>query len=81
MGISAGGGFASKFVRNHGHYDPAGGYRKRGGGGKWTGGDLADGYGTHGDAMPWSEYEAWQREICLVERRKLLQPIIAPYIS
>ena len=63
MGVSAGGGFSSKFVRNHGHYDPAGGYRKRGGGGKWSGGDLADGYGTHDDAMPWAEYEAWQREI------------------
>lgn len=63
MGVSAGGGFASKFIRNHGHYDPAGGYRKRGGGGKWSGGDLADGYGTHDDAMPWPEYEAWQREI------------------
>ena len=63
MGVSAGGGFSSKFVRNHGHYDPAGGYRKRGGGGKWSGGDLADGYGTHDDAMPWAEYEAWQRQI------------------
>lgn len=63
MGVSAGGGFSSKFVRNHGHYDPAGGYRKRGGGGKWTGGDLADGYGAHDDAMPWKEYEDWQRLI------------------
>lgn len=63
MGVSAGGGFASKFIRNHGHYDPAGGYRKRGGGGKWSGGDLADGYGTHDDKMPWGEYEEWQRAI------------------
>lgn len=63
MGVTAGGGFSSKFVRNHGHYDPTGGYRKRGGGGKWSGGDLADGYGTHDDKMPWAEYEAWQREI------------------
>lgn len=63
MGVSAGGGFASKFIRNHGHYDPAGGYRQRGGHGKWSGGDLADGYGTHDDKMPWPEYEAWQREI------------------
>jgi site-specific DNA-methyltransferase (adenine-specific) len=63
MGVSAGGGFSSKFIRNHGHYDPAGGYRKRGGGGKWSGGDLADGYGAHDDKMPWDEYEAWQREV------------------
>lgn len=61
MGVTAGGGFASKFVRNHGHYDPDAGYRKRGGGGKWSGGDLADGYGTHSDNMPWNEYEDWQR--------------------
>jgi site-specific DNA-methyltransferase (adenine-specific) len=63
MGVSAGGGFSSKFIRNHGHYDPIGGYRKRGGAGKWSGGELANGYGTHGDAMPWPEYEAWQRGI------------------
>ncbi len=58
MGVSADGGFAG-----HGHYDSAGGYRKRGGGGKWTGGDLADGYGIHADAMAWPEYESWQRQI------------------
>jgi len=65
MGVSAGGGFASKFIRNHGHYDPAGGYRARGGGGKWTGGELADGYEMHDDAMPWPEYEEWQRSVLL----------------
>ena len=63
MGVSAGGGFASKFVRNHGHYAADGGYRKRGGGGKWTGGDLADGYGVHDDRMEWGAYEEWQRSI------------------
>lgn len=63
LGVSAGGGFASKFVRNHGHYDPNGSYRKRGGGGKWTGGALADGYGAHDDKMPWDEYEEWQRTV------------------
>lgn len=63
MGVSAGGGFASKFVRNHGHYNPTGGYRKRGGMGKWSGGELADGYGAHNDKMPWPEYEQWQRDI------------------
>lgn len=59
LGVSAGGGFA----RNHGNYDPNGGYRKRGGGGKWNGGALADGYGAHDDKMPWGEYEDWQRHV------------------
>lgn len=63
LGVSAGEPSASKFIRNHGHYDPSGGYRKRGGAGKWSGGDLADGYGTHADNMPWPEYEAWQKEV------------------
>ena len=63
LGVSAGGGFAKNSTRNHGHYDPAGGYRKRGGHGKWSGGDLADGYGLHDDAMPWADYEAWQKKI------------------
>jgi len=64
LGVSAGGGFASKFVRNHGNYAadaPLG--KKRGGCGKWSGGALANGYGTHDDAMPWEEYEEWQRQI------------------
>jgi len=62
LGITTGGGFPT------GHYDPDApmGY-KRGGMGKWpkaaaTGG-LASGYGTHDDAMPWPQYEAWQRQI------------------
>lgn len=62
MGVIPG-GFASKVVRNHGHYDADAGYRKRGGGDKWSGGDLADGYGTHDDKMPWADYEDWQRGI------------------
>jgi site-specific DNA-methyltransferase (adenine-specific) len=63
LGVSSGGGFASKFVRNHGHYASDAGYRKRGGAGKWSGGDLADGYGAHSDNMPWEQYEAWQRDV------------------
>lgn len=64
LGVTTGGGFPSKFVRNHGHYTDDAGMKRRGGGGKWHGGDLADiGYGTHNDRMPWLEYEAWQREI------------------
>jgi site-specific DNA-methyltransferase (adenine-specific) len=66
MGVSAGGGFASKFIRNHGHYAADGGYRKRGGGGKWTGGDLADGYGSHDDKMERAAYEEWQRAILML---------------
>lgn len=63
LGVTTGGGFASNFVRNHGHYSADSGMRKRGGGGKWSGGALADGYGVHTDDMPWPDYEAWQREI------------------
>jgi DNA modification methylase len=54
LGVSAGGGF--------GHYVDDVGMRSRGGGGKWTGGALANGYADHGDAMPIPEYEAWQRQ-------------------
>jgi site-specific DNA-methyltransferase (adenine-specific) len=61
LGVSPGGGFAAKFVRNHGHYDPDGGYRLRGGAGKWSGGALADGYDGHNDKMPWEEYVRWQQ--------------------
>lgn len=66
LGVTTGGGFAgngaSKFVRNHGHYrDDARLGKARGGGGKWTGGALADGYGACDDALPMPEYEARQR--------------------
>jgi site-specific DNA-methyltransferase (adenine-specific) len=61
MGVSAGGGFAN----NRGHYKSDCGYKKRGGGGKWNGGDLAHGYGVHDDKMPWVEYEDWQRRFLL----------------
>lgn len=59
LGTSTGGGF--------GHYAAdarigSPGTGKRGGGGKWHGGALADGYADHGDAMPIAEYETWQRE-------------------
>lgn len=46
-----------------GHYASAVGMRQRGGGGKWGGGQLADGYGLHDDALPHDEYVAWQREV------------------
>jgi site-specific DNA-methyltransferase (adenine-specific) len=54
LGVSSGGGF--------GHYSDAAGLSQRGGGGKWTGGALAHGYGGYGDAMPPAEYEAWQKD-------------------
>lgn len=66
LGVTSGGGFASKSVRNHGHYSPNAPLGKRRGGcGKWSGGALAEGYGTHDDAMPWEQYEKWQRDIIL----------------
>lgn len=61
LGVSPGGGFPGKFRRNHGHYNPNGGYRGRGGAGKWSGGELANGYDSHDDMMPWADYEEWQR--------------------
>jgi modification methylase len=64
MGVIAGGaGFSNTFRRRRGHYDPNGGYRKRGGAKKWKGGELANGYGAHDDKLPWVDYEIWQREV------------------
>lgn len=57
LGVTAGGGF--------GHYAADVGLRQRGGGGKWSGGELAHGYSDHNDAMPLAEYEAWQRAVLL----------------
>jgi site-specific DNA-methyltransferase (adenine-specific) len=68
LGNTSGGGFAGVRV---GHYSDAAGMRKRGGGGKWNGGALADGYGVHADNMPHAEYVAWQREILCECWRKL----------
>lgn len=31
--------------------------------GKWSGGDLASGYGCHNDDMPHEEYVAWQQKV------------------
>lgn len=54
------GGFPGKKL---GHYSNASRLGKRGGMGKWSGGALAHGYGSHDDAMPHAEYVEWQREI------------------
>lgn len=62
LGTTTGGGFPSL-----GHYDAAGGYSGRGGGGKWKAaarnGGIANGYGSHDDAMPHAEYVAWQQNV------------------
>lgn len=46
-----------------GHYVGDARLGKRGGSGKWSGGELADGYGLHADNMPHDEYVAWQRRV------------------
>ena len=55
LGVSSGGGFSGidGYIRGIG----------RGVKGKWTGGDLANGYGQHDDAMPYSKYVDWQRGV------------------
>lgn len=70
LGTSSGGGFPGKQL---GHYPADAKLSKRGGCGKWSGGALADGYGTHDDAMPHEEYVAWQKE-CLLAMWRLLKP-------
>jgi site-specific DNA-methyltransferase (adenine-specific) len=44
-----------------GHYPESAGLGKRGGAGKWGGGDLVRGYGSHDDAMPHARYVRWQK--------------------
>ena len=56
LGVSTGGGFPV------GHYAADAPLGRRGGSGKWSGGELAHGYGSHKDAMPPAAYEAWQRD-------------------
>lgn len=60
LGNTTGGGFPDRF----GHYRKSTGLAGRGGGGKWGGGALANGYGIHSDDMPHEEYLAWQAK-CL----------------
>ncbi len=50
--------------RKLGHYPSDARLGKpRGGAGKWDAGPLASGYGIHDDAMPHSEYVAWQKSV------------------
>lgn len=62
LGNTSGGGMPGK-GGVHGHYSPSSGMKKRGGMGKWSGGDLADGYANHDDNMPHDEYVAWQQAV------------------
>jgi modification methylase len=59
LGNTSGGGFPEKM----GHYRKSSGLSGRGGGGKWGGGALANGYGVCDDNMPHEEYVEWQREV------------------
>lgn len=59
LGNTTGGGFPDRF----GHYRKSSGLAGRGGAGKWGGGDLANGYGAHDDAMEHADYVAWQGEV------------------
>lgn len=59
LGNTTGGGLPGKKL---GHYSEAAALgKKRGGNGKWGGGKLADGYEAYDDAMPMSDYIAWQK--------------------
>lgn len=60
LGNTTGGGFPDKVL---GHYRKSTGLSGRGGGGKWGGGELANGYGLHGDNMPHNEYVQWQHDV------------------
>lgn len=59
LGNTTGGGFPDRM----GHYRKSSGLAGRGGGGKWGGGPLANGYGAHDDDMPHDQYVIWQGEI------------------
>lgn len=57
LGTTVGGGFKKL------HYSENAGLGKRGGGGKWGGGELANGYAAYHDAMHPLAYKAQQRTI------------------
>lgn len=47
LGVSSGGGFAAPGKKT----------------GRWSGGPLAGGYGSHGDSMPPAAYREWQSDV------------------
>lgn len=59
LGTTTGGGFPGKKL---GHYRDGGGMAARGGSGKWSGGALANGYGSYADNLAMDDYIAWQHE-------------------
>lgn len=65
LGVSTGGSF--------GHPDWNARMKERGGGGKWHGGALADGYESFDDALPPEEYLMWQRR-CV----RLMWDVLSP---
>lgn len=72
LGNTTGGGFPAV-----GHYDPAGGYAGRGGGGKWRRasmpGGIGEGYIGFDDNMPHADYVKWQK-LCLTRMWLTLGP-------
>lgn len=78
LGNTTGGGFAGVRIGHYKASDPLG--AKRGGGGKWNGGKLADGYEAYNDALPHDEYVAWQHEV-LTECWRLLKDDGAIYYN
>lgn len=56
LGNTTGGGFPDKV----GHCRKSSGLSQRVGAGKWGGGALANGYGSHKDDMPHEKYVEWQ---------------------
>jgi len=55
LGVTTGGGFAKGFA-----------VRSQRCTGKWSGGNLANGYESHSDAMPPEQYKKWQRQFLSV---------------
>lgn len=74
MGNTSGGGLTRS------HYDTAAGITKRGGGGKWQHCALANGYGSHDDDMPHTDYVSWQKAF-LKECWRLVSPTGAIYYN
>lgn len=77
LGNSSGGGMPGKKL---GHYSATSGMAKRGGMGKWSGGDLAQGYENDDDNLPHADYVAWQYAL-LRECWRTLTPAGAIYYN
>lgn len=76
LGNTTGGGHPDRF----GHYRKSTGLDGRGGCGKWKGGELVRGYGTHTDDMPHGEYVRWQKTV-LFRCWRLLSDVGAIYYN